>query len=183
MAAELLDEKYAVSLVTSGDAALKVLQKGMEPDIILLDIDMQHMDGYETIKQIKRIEEMKQIPVVFLTGLTEAANEIRGLELGAVDYIRKPFVKEVLMSRVAVHLENGRRLRERNTLDEEKLKDLQEALMETELKVARLMAMAYTNEEIAQELNYSVAYVKKVVSRVLRKLGINNRREIKLFLK
>ena len=183
MAAELLDEDYTVSLARSGTLALAILQKGFLPDIILLDISMPVMDGYQTLKRVKALEGLEQIPVIFLTGMIDSDEEIKGLEAGAVDYIRKPFVKEVLLTRIHVHLANARLLREKNTLDEDKLGMLDETLTEAELKVARLLAQAYTNEEIGRTLNYSVAYVKKIVSRILKKLDIKSRSEIKRFLK
>ncbi|HVI43101.1 MAG TPA: response regulator [Anaerovoracaceae bacterium] len=140
MAAELLDGRYDVSLAQSGEMALRLLHKGILPDVILLDIDMPCMNGYEVIAEIKKIKEVEPIPIIFLTGLAEAENEIRGLRSGAVDYIKKPFVQEILLARLEVHLDGGRRIREKNSLDGEKLRLLIEPLTETELKVAKLLA-------------------------------------------
>ncbi|WP_243454508.1 response regulator transcription factor [Desulfosporosinus fructosivorans] len=183
MAAELLDGRYDVSLAQSGEMALRLLHKGILPDVILLDIDMPCMNGYEVIAEIKKIKEAEPIPIIFLTGLSEAENEIRGLRSGAVDYIKKPFVQEILLARLEVHLDGGRRMREKNSLDEEKLRLLIEPLTETELKVAKLLAQSFTNDEISRELNYSLSYVKKLVSRILSKLNIRIRNEIKQYLK
>lgn len=183
MAAELLDGRYDVSLAQSGEMALRLFHKGILPDIILLDIDMPCMNGYEVIAEIKKIKEAEPIPIIFLTGLTEAENEIRGLRSGAVDYIKKPFMQEILLARLEVHLEGGRRIREKNSLDEEKLRLLIEPLTEAELKVAKLLAQSFTNDEISRELNYSLSYVKKLVSRILSKLNIRIRNEIKQYLK
>ncbi|MEL7566117.1 MAG: DNA-binding response regulator [Dehalobacterium sp.] len=183
MAAELLDGRYDVSLAQSGEMALRLLHKGILPDVILLDIDMPCMNGYEVIAEIKKIKEAELIPIVFLTGLTETENEIRGLRSGAVDYIKKPFVQEILLARLEVHLSSVRRIREKNNLDEEKLRLLIEPLTEAELKVARLLAQSFTNDEISRELNYSLSYVKKLVSRILSKLNIRIRNEIKQYLR
>jgi putative two-component system response regulator len=183
MAAELLEGRYDVSLARSGEMALRLLHKGILPDVILLDIDMPCMNGYEVIAEIKKIKEAEPIPIIFLTGLTEAENEIRGFRSGAVDYIKKPFVQEILLARLAVHLDGGRRIREKNSLDEEKLRLLIEPLTEVELKVAKLLAQSFTNNEISRELNYSLSYVKKLVSRILSKLNIRIRNEIKQYLK
>lgn len=183
MAAELLDGRYDVSLAQSGEMALRLLHKGILPDVILLDIDMPCMNGYEVIAEIKKIKEAEPIPIIFLTGFTEAENEIRGLRSGAVDYIKKPFVREIMLARLEVHLDGGRRIRAKNSLDEEKLRLLIEPLTEAELKVAKLLAQSFTNDEISRELNYSLSYVKKLVSRILLKLNIRIRNEIKQYLK
>jgi class 3 adenylate cyclase/glutaredoxin len=74
------------------------------PDLILLDIEMPEMNGYEAIKILKEKDETRDIPVIFLTGKSETDDELDGLTLGAVDYITKPFVPSLLLKRIAVHL-------------------------------------------------------------------------------
>jgi CheY-like chemotaxis protein len=111
MVNKLLTGRYMVSLAKSGMEAVSLLEKGFLPDIILLDIVMPFMNGYETLERLRNIPEAQDIPVVFLTGLSETGAELRGLQAGAVDYITKPFVKEILVARLAKHLETGRELR------------------------------------------------------------------------
>ncbi|MBE5852480.1 MAG: diguanylate cyclase [Lachnospiraceae bacterium] len=98
-ASEVLSDRYKVSMVKSGAQALKFLEKTM-PDLILLDISMSDMDGYETLSHIKMNPKWTDIPVVFLTANVDGESEIKGLKMGAMDYIRKPFAPDVMLSRV-----------------------------------------------------------------------------------
>jgi len=98
-----LTEHYKVFTLDSGERLLKMLEKNI-PDLILLDVEMPDMDGYETIKIIKSSPETKHIPVIFLTGKNDDKSELEGLALGAVDYITKPFSPPCLLKRIEVHL-------------------------------------------------------------------------------
>ncbi|MEM5770955.1 MAG: DNA-binding response regulator [Bacillota bacterium] len=188
---ELLKEYYEVSLAKSGPQAIRFLEKGGNPDLILLDIDMPDMDGFETLLQLRAIGSGTEVPVVYLTGLVGPDSEICGLRLGAVDYIRKPVVKEVLLARISLQLDNARSrrqlelLRDNQTgiggLQPAKLLQMKQRLTNTEFAVATLVAQGYTNEEIGRLLNYSPAYIKKVVSRVFDRLDVGKRSEIKSF--
>ena len=99
----VLSEKFKVILLKSGEILLRYLEKHT-PDLILLDIMMPDMDGYETIQRLKANEKTAGIPVIFLTGKTDTESEVKGLKLGAVDFIIKPFQNEVIMSRVQTHM-------------------------------------------------------------------------------
>ena len=103
-AMEVLSELYKVVPVKSGEAALSAIQK-ITPDLILLDIEMPEMDGFETISKIKSNEKYAKIPVIFLTSHTDKENEIRGFNEGAVDFIMKPFVPEIMLVRIATQLQ------------------------------------------------------------------------------
>ena len=92
-------EKMRVSCLKSGEEAIKFLQEN-KPDLILLDIHMPQMDGFETMAAIKGNEAVADIPVIFLTADDDGTVEARGLQAGAVDFIKKPFVPEVLLLRV-----------------------------------------------------------------------------------
>lgn len=176
-AENILSDKYRVSLANSGEQAVKYLERGESADIILLDILMPKMDGYETLQKIKQIEGCKDIPVIFLTSLMDSDSEIQGLSCGASDFITKPFNPKVLLARLDLRLKSS------NLLDEEKMERLPVPLTETEWKVAKLLAKSYSNDEICQELHYALDTVKKLVSRILNKMDIKNRKEIKQFLK
>jgi putative two-component system response regulator len=99
----VLSEKYAVYTASSA-AILFNLLNDIEPAMILLDVEMPEMSGYEAIKILKAKDETKDIPVIFLTGKTDTENELEGLDLGAVDYITKPFQSALLLKRIEVHL-------------------------------------------------------------------------------
>jgi CheY-like chemotaxis protein len=176
MANELLSETYAVSLAKSGKEALSLLGKGFAPDIILLDIVMPFMNGYETFERLRKIPEAQDIPVVFLTGLSEAEAELRGLQSGAVDYITKPFVKEILLTRLAIHLENGRELRSLHWI-----RSVQKAagpLTPWERKIAVLAKQWLTVPEIAARLSLTENTVKSAMKVIYRKLDIHSRPEL-----
>ncbi|MGB4497180.1 MAG: two-component system response regulator [Methylococcaceae bacterium] len=100
----LLKEEYKVKIANSGEFALEIAQSAFPPDLILLDIMMPEMDGYEVCMRLKADSKTKYIPVIFLTAKTEVADETRGLEIGAVDYITKPISPPIVMARVKTHL-------------------------------------------------------------------------------
>lgn len=185
MTGELLRRDYAVSCVKSGQAALKLLQTDYEPDIILLDVDMPCLSGFDTCQELHRQEKTKDVPVIFLTGVTKTEAELKGLSCGAVDYIRKPFVGEVLLARLKIHLDNSKRWHQSaNTsgeggIDEEKFRRISCDLNDTEKKVLRLIVLGYTNKEIGEELSYSYNYVKKVVGIIYEKKNVNRRSDLK----
>ena len=103
--AETLGEEYDVRVATDGLKALELAAGLDKPDIILLDIMMPGMDGLEVCRRLRDKPECRDIPVVFVTAMTERDVEIQGLELGAVDYISKPFVPTIVRLRVANQLE------------------------------------------------------------------------------
>lgn len=100
----LREEGYTVMVSTSGPQALKAIEKQV-PDLILLDLMMPDMDGFEVCKRLKSSKETAQIPVVFLTASTELDHLVEAFKTGAVDYLNKPFRKEELVTRVRTQLE------------------------------------------------------------------------------
>lgn len=94
---------YEARPVTSGRQALQAVEHA-PPDLILLDINMPEMDGYEVCRRLKEREDLHDIPVLFLSALTDTADKIRGFEAGGVDYITKPFQIEEVLARVRTHL-------------------------------------------------------------------------------
>ena len=95
----ILKNKYKVTMVKSGQEALESLGSVM-PDLILLDIRMQDMDGYEVMEHIKKNPETADIPVIFLTGDVNEDSKERGIALGAADFIRKPYEPQTLLERI-----------------------------------------------------------------------------------
>ena len=100
---QLLKSQYNISLATNGQQALEVAEK-VKPDLILLDIMMPGLDGYETCTQLKSTAETAAIPVIFVSAKTEVLDERRGFDVGAVDYITKPVSGPIVHARVATHL-------------------------------------------------------------------------------
>ena len=101
---EILQADYRVLFATSGREAIAVASESI-PDIVLLDIMMSEMDGYEVCRELKKIPVIKEIPVIFITALSQVESETRGFELGAVDYITKPFNLNIVKLRLKNHLE------------------------------------------------------------------------------
>jgi two-component system sensor histidine kinase/response regulator len=100
----MTDNGYYVRPVTSGKIAVLAAQ-AIPPDLILLDIIMPEMDGFEVCKLLKACEKTKNIPIIFLTAMTDTENIIKGFELGAEDYVTKPFNTPEVLSRIKTHLE------------------------------------------------------------------------------
>jgi sigma-B regulation protein RsbU (phosphoserine phosphatase) len=100
----ILKDDFMIRVATSGAKALDLAKAQPQPDLILLDVEMPEMDGYEVCGILKATPETRDIPVIFLTGKTEADDETRGFEVGAVDYIHKPFSPAVVKARVQTHL-------------------------------------------------------------------------------
>jgi len=101
---ELLKGDYTVQLANSGERALRLAARVPQPDLILLDIMMPGMDGYEVCQKLKSDPQTREIPVVFLTAKADAEDEKKGLEVGGVDYITKPISAPVVLARVKIHL-------------------------------------------------------------------------------
>ena len=103
VAAILKERGYQLSIATNGKQALDVLAR-VRPDLILLDVMMPEMDGFETCRRLKENEAWREIPIIFLTAKTETADLVKGFEAGAVDYVGKPFNAHELLARVNTHL-------------------------------------------------------------------------------
>lgn len=100
----LHQENYQLNIAMDGLEALEMVKKA-QPDLILLDIMMPNMDGYETCEHLKNDPNTREIPVIFLTAKTQLEDKVKGLDLGAVDYVSKPFESRELLSRVRTHLD------------------------------------------------------------------------------
>jgi len=102
---DALKREYTVLFATSGDKALTIAFSPHPPDLILLDIMMPDMDGYEVCRRLKSDKQTWDIPGIFISSKSEEEHETLGLEFGAVDYIRKPFSLPIARARVKTHLE------------------------------------------------------------------------------
>lgn len=102
----LENEKFTVLVALEGTQALTITQN-MRPDIILLDAIMPHMDGFETCKRLKQNPQLADVPIIFMTGLSDSEHIVKGLGAGGVDYVTKPIKTEELLARMRVHLSNA----------------------------------------------------------------------------
>jgi adenylate cyclase len=127
----LREHGYQISVATNGRQALSVLER-VRPDLILLDVLMPEMDGFEACRRIKNNPAYQHIPIIFLTAKTDATDIVRGFELGAVDYVPKPFNAYELLARVNTHLTLDRL----NRQNEQLLLNVLPASIAAELKKA-----------------------------------------------
>ncbi len=126
---QVLKDKYKVKIATNGPKALKIARSENPPDLILLDVIMPDMDGYQVCKLLKEDFKTSKIPVIFVSSKSETNDEIFGFEIGAVDYIAKPISAPIVLSRVRTHL---------SLYDEKKLLDELVAERTLELDKTRL---------------------------------------------
>ncbi len=188
----LLDKNgYMTYIANTGMQAMELLNSEFYPSLILLDINMPDIDGLTIYSNIRT---RRNVPVIFLTGTTDPNTELMCLQLGAIDYITKPFMIDILLARINNHINNIYKyspevsttvVGETGTLavklDQDKLTQMKRLLTESEYRIGKRIALGYTNQEIADELNYSYGYVKKVAYRIFDKLDISKRIEIRPF--
>ena len=174
----ILRNAYKVKVALNGEKALKIANADTRPSMILLDIMMPGMDGYEVCQKLKANPLTAPIPVIFITARNEEADEARGLELGAVDYITKPVSPAIVLARVQTHLalhdqnmELERKVRERTEqLNQTRLEIIQRLGIAAELKdyetglhvtrmshYSRLLAQALTDDEAWVDLVFNAA--------------------------
>ncbi|MCL2096188.1 MAG: response regulator [Oscillospiraceae bacterium] len=131
MAKEALKGPYRVMTLPSAEKMFSLLEK-ISPDLILLDIEMPETNGFDALRRLKENEATADIPVVFLTGMSDTLVEVRGFELGVIDFITKPFSAPVLMNRIRTHLNVDEIIRERTSQLRQKtvqLQNLQNAII------------------------------------------------------
>ena len=107
--AEAFKDSHHVKIATSGEKALSIASSDNPPDLILLDVMMPEMDGYEVCKRLKRDHKTQNIPVIFITAKDEMEDETMGLQLGAADFITKPFQLPIVKARAKTHLDLRRK--------------------------------------------------------------------------
>jgi len=144
----ILKDDFKIRVATSGAKALDLVKVVPPPDLILLDVMMPEMDGYEVCGILKSRPEARDIPVIFLTGKTETDDETKGFDVGAVDYIHKPFSPAVVKARVHTHLV----LREARELLARQLLDIN-----NELEMAREIQLAILPHEIPEIKGLEIA--------------------------
>jgi putative two-component system response regulator len=169
----LLKEMYRVKVATNGEKALAVA-KAAQPDLILLDIMMPVMDGYETCRRLKMDGELKDIPVIFLTAKEEIEDENKGFELGAVDYITKPISSPILLSRVRTHLTLKRSkdfLEDKNHfLEAEISRRINEISLIQEVSIMSMAALAEMRDtDTGNHIQRTKLYIKELATQLSRK--------------
>ncbi|MBI5589744.1 MAG: two-component system response regulator [Deltaproteobacteria bacterium] len=167
----LLKDLYRVKIANNGERALKVALNGTPPDIILLDIMMPVMDGYETCRRLKENPETRDIPVIFLTSKAEVEDEMKGFELGAVDYITKPISPPVVLARVQTHLQLKRvrdYLKDQNEfLEAEVRRRTQEVVAVQEVTILSMASLAETRDnDTGNHIRRTQFYVRALAEKL-----------------
>jgi len=120
----ILENDYVVKMALDGAKALEIATKEPQPDIILLDIMMPGMNGYEVCTKLKQDVSTSNIPVIFVTAVDDLKGELKGFEVGGMDYITKPVIPEIVLARVKTHL---------------KIKELEEKLVQYSQKMEKML--------------------------------------------
>jgi putative two-component system response regulator len=167
----LLKDSYRVKVANSGERALKHVQGDSKPDLILLDIMMPGLSGYDVIRELKATPATRDIPVIFLTAMSGAEDEKKGLEMGAADYITKPISPPIVLARVKTQLENKAAadfLRDQNTyLETEVTKRTREISAIQDVTILAMASLAETRDsDTGNHIRRTQYYVKVLAEKL-----------------
>ncbi len=169
---------YEVDVATDGMQGVKKLtSENSDFDMILLDVMMPNMDGWETLKAIRSNKKFENIPIIMITALNEEQKEISGLKFGADDYVVKPFILPNLLARIEALLRRSNWRKEKNSNVD--LKFLQEGEIEPltsrEKEILKMVSQGASNNDIAEKLFVREVTVKTHLNSIFKKLKVKNR--------
>ena len=187
---ELLSSDYLVKVASSGERALKILEQGKIPDLILLDVMMPEMDGFEVCRQIKANPATADVPVIFLTAMSEATDVTKGFAVGAVDFVTKPADPPILKARIDTHLKlrrsfaelkrNRIALIEKNAVLEDnlRLRDDVERIAQHDVKspiagIINFSSSLLSDEQVSQEHKEIVRYIEQAAYSILNMVNLS----------
>lgn len=169
---------YDVTVATDGLVGLKILNEEREPfDLILLDVVMPNLDGWETLKSIRENDKTKHIPIIMLTAVNEENKQVSGLKFGADDYITKPFILPNLLARIEALLRRYKWSNEKKHaaalpfVSSEPISPL----TSREKEILTLVAKGASNADIAEKLFVREVTVKTHLNSIYKKLNVDNR--------
>lgn len=162
---------YEVEAVNDGVQALRSLEQGKKFDIVLLDVMMPNMDGWQTLKAIRSNENTKHLPVIMLTAINQDQKMVFGLKNGADDYVVKPFVLPNLLARMEAVLRRSKPQKETTV----KKGDVLAPLTAKEKEVLKLVSQGFSNKEIADKMFVREVTVKTHLNSIFKKLKVANR--------
>ncbi len=168
---DLLKDLYKVKVANSGEKALRIAATGQPPDLVLLDVMMPEMDGYEVCRRLKADPATRGIPVIFLTAKSEVEDEKLGLDLGAVDYITKPISPPITLARVRNHLmlkEHADFLRDKNAfLEKEVEARTREVVAIQDVTILAMASLAETRDsDTGNHIRRTQYYVKALAQKL-----------------
>ncbi len=168
---------YEVVAAADGLLGLKILDEAQDFDLILLDVVMPNLDGWETLKSLRNNEKTAKIPIIMVTSVADANEQISGLKFGADDYIVKPFVLPNLLARIEALLRRAswnKNTKQKNALSFVKGDEIS-PLTPREKEILTLVAKGNSNSQIAQMLFVRDVTVKTHLNSIYRKLKVDNR--------
>ena len=159
----VLSQDYKIKVALNGEKALKIAGTEKPPDIILLDIMMPGMDGYEVCRRLKSDAKTRDIPVIFITSMSEVEDETKGLELGAIDYITKPIRSPIVQARVKSHIElkaARELLKNQNKILEQRVEERTREVLDLQRVEFELRA---AQEKVENELNIAAQIQRSIL--------------------
>lgn len=168
---------YEVTCAQDGVQALKILEGEQVFDLVLLDVMMPNMNGWDTLKLIRQHPRFEEIPVIMVTAVNEDQKMISGLKIGADDYIVKPFVLPNLLARIEAVLRRVKRTKSNDTISNvtNAQVDNFNSLTKREKDVLLLVTQGESNKSIADKLVLSEVTVKSHLNSIFKKLNVTNR--------
>lgn len=168
---------YEVNIATDGLMGLKILDESNDFDLILLDVVMPKLDGWETLRSIRSNPKTSKIPIIMLTSVSDSSDQISGFKIGADDYITKPFVLPNLLARIEALLRRASWSKEaKNAKALPFVNDGDIApLTDREKEILNLVAKGKSNSQIADTLFVREVTVKTHLNSIFRKLKVQNR--------
>ncbi len=168
---------YEVKCAHDGVECLEILNSNELFDLVLLDIMMPKMDGWETLKNIRKTPICKDIPVIMLTAVNEDQKMVTGLKIGADDYIVKPFVLPNLLARIEAVLRRSRTTQNKSQKSNVTINQINQfnSLTRREKDVLLLVTQGENNKSIAEKLVVSEITVKSHLNNIFKKLNVSNR--------
>ncbi|MDR1704095.1 MAG: response regulator [Clostridiales bacterium] len=171
----VLQHRYNVVTIPSGEKLLQTLER-VKPDLILLDVEMPGLNGYDTIKKLKANSDTAPIPVIFLTGKSDTNDELLGLQLGAVDYIAKPFSPPLLLKRIELHLLLQKQQNELKNFNDNLIQLVKERTEDvTALQNAVIIWAAEMVEFRDEETGHHIERVQKYLQILLEAMSLSER--------
>jgi signal transduction histidine kinase len=167
----LTDAGYVISTAISGDRALKRLQTYI-PDLILLDVQMPGIDGFETCQRLKSNPATAYVPVIFMTAVADTASKVKGFSLGAVDYITKPFQEAELLARVNTHLQLSLLTQQLEYRIQERTAELQAALEQLSrsqlqlIQSEKMVSLGNLVAGVAHEINNPIGFLSGSINNI-----------------
>ena len=169
---------YEVEVAKDGLQGIKKLtSESNDFDLVLLDVMMPNMDGWETLKAIRQNKKLENIPIIMITAINEEQKEISGLKFGADDYVVKPFILQNLLARIEALLRRSNWQKEKhNNVDLKFVKEGNiEPLTAREKEILKMVSQGASNNDIAEKLYVREVTVKTHLNSIFKKLKVKNR--------